>query len=68
MSWHGKYKALVDGADNDYVYDLAYQVVSKEHEEALMLYEKQEYEVVRCCIVMASQIEQGFAFQFAGLL
>ena len=66
--WHGQYKALVDGADDDYVHGLAYEVVSEEHEEALMLYETQEYEVVRCCITMASLIVQGLTFRSAGPL
>ena len=68
-SWQGKYKALVDGADDDYVHGSAYKVVaSKEHEEALMLYETQEYEVVRCRITMADHSVQGLTFRFAGSL
>lgn len=67
-SWNGKYNALVDGTDNDYVHGSAYEVASKENEEALMLYETEKYEVVRCCITMASHMVQGLTFRFAGSL
>jgi len=67
-TWHGKYKALVDGADTDSVYGSAYEVTSKEREEALLLYETEKYEFVRCCIIMASRTVQGLTFRFAGSL
>lgn len=48
IKWHGKYKALVDGVSTDYVHGSAYEVTSREHEEALLLYETEKYEVTRC--------------------
>lgn len=67
-TWDGKYKALVDGASTDYVNGSAYEVISKELENDLLLYETEKYEVVRCRITMASQTVQGLTFRFAGPL
>ena len=67
-SWAGKYKALVDGADTDHVHGSAYEVTSREQEDALLTYETENYEVVRCCITMASEMVQGLTFRFVGSL
>ena len=67
-SWAGKYKALVDGASTDYVHGSAYEVTSKEQEDVLLTYETENYEVVRCCITMASETVQGLTFRFVGSL
>ena len=67
-SWSGKYKALVDGASTDYVNGSAYEVTSREQEDALLTYETENYEVVRCCITMASETVQGLTFRFVGSL
>ena len=66
--WNGKYKALVDGATNNYVHGSAYQVTSREREDALLIYETENYEVTRCCITMAGQEIQGLTFRFVGNL
>ena len=65
-SWKGRYKALVDGASTDYVYGSAYVVTSREHEDALLTYETEKYEVVRCCIRMRNEMVQGLTFRFVG--
>lgn len=63
-TWQGKYKALVDGPDT--VPGYAFQVMSQEHEEALMLYETDAYEVVRCQISLHgwSSTVTGCTFRF----
>ena len=66
--WRHKYNALVDGADTDYVLGSAYRVTTKEREEALLLYETEMYEVVRCAIVMESGVVEGLTFRFVGSL
>lgn len=67
-TWQHKYNALVDGASTDYVHGSAYRVTTKEREEALLLYETERYEVVRCSIMMGSEIVEGLTFRFAGTL
>ena len=67
-TWQHKYNALVDGASTDYVHGSAYRVTTKEQEEALLLYETEKYEVVRCSIMMESGIVGGLTFRFAGSL
>jgi hypothetical protein len=57
-SWAGKYRALVDGPETSVVEGSAYEVQSKEHEDALRSYETSKYEVVRCMIEVG-----GFAFK-----
>lgn len=67
-TWQDKYNALVDGASTDCVHGSAYRVTTKEREEALLLYETENYEVVRCSIMMGSGTVQGLTFRFAGSL
>ncbi|KAF9634051.1 AIG2-like protein [Lasiodiplodia theobromae] len=63
-TWGGKYKALVDGAER--IDGWAYEVVSKEQEDALRAYETEKYEVVRCGIEMEGGEEvMGCTFRFA---
>lgn len=65
-SWGGKYKALVDGPETARVEGWAYQVKTKDHEEALLFYETEKYEVVRCRIAMDEEKEEvkGCTFRF----
>jgi hypothetical protein len=66
-TWADKYKALVDGPATARTDGWAYQVVSKEHEEALLFYETEKYEVVRCTISMNGEEEEvvkGCTFRF----
>ncbi len=67
-TWQAKYKALVNGASTDYVHGSAYEVTSREREEALLFYETEKYEVVRCCVAMANNTVQGLTFRFVGAL
>ncbi|KAK3051655.1 hypothetical protein LTR09_007310 [Extremus antarcticus] len=64
----GRYKALLNGADQDAVDGHAFLVRSKEHEDALCVYETRAYEVVRCDISIAGQEDMvpGCTFRFRG--
>jgi hypothetical protein len=65
-TWAGKYKALVDcpGARVD---GWAYEVMSKEFDDALCVYETAKYEVVRVDIVVEGRgVVKGCTFRFAG--
>lgn len=64
--WQHKYNALVDGTSTDYVHGSAYQVTTREREEALLLYETEKYEVVRCSLVMESGGVEGLTFRYTG--
>ena len=64
--WGGKYKALVDGPLDAEVSGVVYEVESAKHEEALRCYETENYEVVRCTIVLESgERRHGLTFRFA---
>ena len=65
-SWGGKYKALVDGTDDNVVHGSAYQIQDRESEESLLLYETEKYEVVRCIIKSANEEFSGLTFRFVG--
>ena len=67
-TWQNKYKALVNGAETDFVHGSAYEVTSREREEALLFYETEMYEVLRCCIMMEGQEVRGLTFRFLGSL
>jgi hypothetical protein len=67
-TWACKYQALADGPPNACVEGSAYEVTSKEHEDALRPYETYNYEVVRCTISMAGRQVQGCTFRSAGAL
>ncbi|PMD48245.1 hypothetical protein L207DRAFT_626998 [Hyaloscypha variabilis F] len=62
----GKYCALLDGRENGKVRGCAFQVMTKEHEDALRLYETGNYEVVRCAIEFDKRMVQGCTFRFVG--
>jgi hypothetical protein len=65
--WAGKYKALVDDPyAASPVYGSAYRVSSKEHEDALRMYETENYEMVRCKISIDGEVVQGCTFRFIG--
>ena len=51
-SWGGKYRALVDGSERNEVLGSAFLITCKEYEDALRQYETDNYEVVRCTILM----------------
>lgn len=65
-TWQGTYTALTDGTDDEPVYMSAYIVTSKEREKALLFYESDNYEVVRCGIEVESEIVQQLTFRFVG--
>ena len=68
QTWSGKYRALVDGPSSSTVDGTAYELRSREHEQALRLYETSIYEVVRCNILMegGKQEVKGCTFRFVG--
>ena len=68
-SWGGKYRALVDSHATIPINGWAFQVVSREYEDALRLYETEAYEVVRCSITMKDkpdEVVNDLVFRFAG--
>lgn len=63
----GKYNALVDGPMGACLEGSAYLVCSKEDEDALRRYETDNYEVVRCMILVDGKKEvMGCTFRFCG--
>ena len=69
-TWGKKYLALVDSPSSQ-VGGWAYQVMSKEQEDALLVYETAKYEVVRVAIAFkgndySGQVVKGCTFRFAG--
>ena len=67
-TWQNKHNALVNGVPGDRKHGSADRVTTKEREEALLLYETEKYELVRCSIRMESGTFQGLAFRLAGSL
>ncbi|KAF2483289.1 hypothetical protein BDY17DRAFT_310330 [Neohortaea acidophila] len=67
--WGNKYKALVDGNEEDVVEGWAFLVKSELHEEALRSYETSAYEVVRCRIICGAgcdgEVLLGCTFRLA---
>lgn len=61
-TWACKYQALADGPPNACVEGSAYEVTSKEHEDAFRSYETDNYEVVRCTISIAGRQVQDVLF------
>jgi hypothetical protein len=65
--WGGKYRALVNGCENDEVRGSMYVVEGKEHEDVLRDYEGGTYEAVRCEIGFDSgEVVTGLTFRFCG--
>jgi hypothetical protein len=65
--WGGKYRALVDGYENDEVRGSMYVVGGKEHEDVLRNYDGGTYEAVRCEMVFDSgEVVAGLTFRFCG--
>jgi hypothetical protein len=64
-TWGGKYKALVD-SPRERVDGWAFEVATKEEEDALCMYETAKYEVVRVGIEIAGRVVTGCTFRFAG--
>lgn len=65
-TWASKYKALVDGSSSCLVKGSAFQVMSREQEDALRSYETDNYEVVRCEISTGGSAVPGCTFRFVG--
>ena len=65
-TWGGKYLALIDSDTNDKVLGSAYQVKDCRHEEVLLAYETEKYEVVRCLIDLDDRQVSGLTFRFVG--
>lgn len=67
-TWGGKYKALIDASESGYTDGWAYKVASEIEEEALLYYETEKYEVVRCEIMVPGEKQgvRGCTFRFAG--
>jgi hypothetical protein len=67
-TWGGKYRALVDAPGvEERMPGSAFLVENKEQEDALMFYEKEKYEVVRCRIGTEEGEMLGLTFRFDGL-
>ena len=68
--WRSKYNALLDsdGAETACVDGWAYLVRTEGHEEALRLYETENYQIVRCTISMQGRSDtvKGLTFKFVG--
>ncbi|KAF2494690.1 hypothetical protein BU16DRAFT_462430 [Lophium mytilinum] len=70
-TWGGRYRAMVD-SPGAVVEGFAYQVQSRDEEDALLLYETEKYEVVRCEITLDGaktvimRRVKGCTFRFAG--
>ncbi|KAF2802395.1 uncharacterized protein BDZ99DRAFT_468869 [Mytilinidion resinicola] len=71
-TWGGRYRAMIDSPGN-LVEGFAYQVQSRDEEDALLVYETEKYEVVRCNIVLEviasvglKQLVKGCTFRYAG--
>ncbi|KAF2734955.1 hypothetical protein EJ04DRAFT_543308 [Polyplosphaeria fusca] len=70
MTWAGKYRALVD-SPGYIVEGWALEVQEKEHEDALLIYETDKYEVMRTKFEIAGgeqcgRTVRGCTFRFAG--
>ncbi|KXH31221.1 hypothetical protein CNYM01_04452 [Colletotrichum nymphaeae SA-01] len=70
-TWGGKYKALVDESayEKSCVDGHAFLVTNKDQEDALQLYETDNYEVVRCVIELEGERDEevrGLTFRFIG--
>ncbi|KAL9120890.1 MAG: hypothetical protein Q9187_002557 [Circinaria calcarea] len=65
-TWADKYKALVDASDDSYTDGWAYRVISEIQEEALLYYETEKYEVVRCEMLIQGDEHKvkGCTFRF----
>lgn len=65
-TWAGKYRALIDGTESSVVAGHAFEVQSKDQEDALRAYETSKYEVVRCVIEIGRRRIPGCTFRFVG--
>ncbi|MCJ1248252.1 hypothetical protein MMC30_005469 [Trapelia coarctata] len=53
-TWVGKYKALFNEPAEAVLQGSAFRVESREHEQELLFYETEKYEVVRCTITLST--------------
>ncbi|OIW22868.1 hypothetical protein CONLIGDRAFT_545902, partial [Coniochaeta ligniaria NRRL 30616] len=65
-TWARKYKALIDGSQNEIVRGSAYLVNNADDERVLRYYETDKYEVVRCVIKFEEDGKEvrGLTFRF----
>jgi hypothetical protein len=64
---NGKYNAIVDGLETDWVEGSACLVLYKEHEDVLRRYETEVYEVVKCEIELeGGDFVRWCTFRFVG--
>jgi hypothetical protein len=64
-TWGGKYRALVDGP-GDMVNGFAYAITTADQEDAIRVYEGDNYEVVAATIIVDGEEIMGRSFRFAG--
>ena len=67
-TWRYNYNAVLEGGSSACVSGWAYLLQTEEHEEALRLYETENYEIVRCFISMEGKEIWGLTFKFVGSL
>ncbi len=65
-TWAGKYAALID-CPGGKAQGFVYQVESADQEDALRVYEGDDYEVVRANIVLEGRVIEGRTFRFSGI-
>lgn len=67
-TWGGKYEALADdfSLGGKSVKGMACEIMSMKEEDALLVYETDNYEVVRCEIIMGEERVRGCTFRFIG--
>ncbi|KAK7430959.1 hypothetical protein QQZ08_002488 [Neonectria magnoliae] len=64
--WGGRYRALLDDPSGGCVAGSALLVMDENQEDALRVYETDQYEVVRCTIEMDRGSVEGLTFRFVG--
>jgi hypothetical protein len=67
-TWAGKYRALIDESETSVVKGSAFEVQSKEQEDALRSYETSKYEVVRGIVEIGYRQIPGCTFRFVGIV
>jgi hypothetical protein len=65
-TWGGKYKALVDNPGG-VAYGSAFLVQDQEQEDILRCYETENYEVVRCNLIIENEKVSALTFRFIEL-
>ncbi|KAK7418281.1 hypothetical protein QQX98_004066 [Neonectria punicea] len=65
-TWGGRYQALLDDPGGGCVAGSALLIVDENQEDALRVYETDQYEMVRCTIEMGDSLVEGLTFRFVG--